>query len=214
MLKRTFKSILSWLLLPIYLPIGIWIRERSPRFGPAANPVSGQYGKGKPKVKLLVVGDSSAASVGIAQAKDGLASQVARWLHEDQNVAVSWKTSGHNSAIAGEVRDIIIPNLPEAEYTHIIMAIGTNDIKNLHTVSRWKKQFGGMIYALRARFPEAQIWWMPIMKMRDVPTIPAPLAFIMQLRTDLLNQKAIELCQERGVHLAPHLTGITPGRFL
>ena len=55
-----------------------------------------------------------------------------------------------------------LPNLSADPWTHIVLAIGTNDTKNFHSVPRFKKEFGGLLYALRAKWPEARVVWSPV----------------------------------------------------
>ena len=198
-------SILSWLCLPIYLVQGIWVRQYSMRLSPASGPRSGQFGDGSADYRILTVGDSSAAAVGIEYTSGALGYQLSEKLHKQTGETVSWHISGHNSAVAGEIRDVVVPHLDPVEYTHIIIMLGTNDIKNLHTVPRWKREFGGLLYALRARFPESKLYWHQAIDINDIPTLPQPLATIMNWRRSLINRKGAQLCVERGVVAIPPL---------
>ena len=196
-------GLLSWLCFPVYLALGIWTRQRSLRLSPAAGPRSGVYGEGAPVHRLLSVGDSSAAGVGLERTEDALVAQAARLLHEDTGETVSWHISGHNSAVAEEVRDAVLPHLEPADYTHILVMVGVNDAKNWHTARRFKKGFGTLLYALRARFPEARLYWFRGIDARMVPALPEPLGWIMNLRIALMNRKGTQLCIERGVTALP-----------
>ena len=199
------NGLVSTLCFPIYLAQGIYVRENSMRLSPAAGPRSGQFGEGVAAVRLLTVGDSSAAAVGIEHTGGAMAPQLARKLHERSGTTVSWHISGHNSAVAQEIRDIVVPNLEPVDYTHIIIMLGTNDLKNWHTSRRFKKAFGGLLYALRTRFPEARIYWPQAMDMRAVPALPQPLAGILNMRRAIINRKGAQLCVERGAVCIPPL---------
>ena len=202
-------GLVSWLCFPLYIAQGIYVREHSMRLSPAAGPRSGQFGEGEATHRLLAVGDSSAAAVGLDETRDALIVQAARMLHEDTGETVSWHVSGHNSAVAEEIRDLVVPNLEPVPYTHIFIMLGTNDMKNWHTTRRWKKGFGGLLYALRTRFPETKIYWHQAIDVQKVPAIPEPLGWIMKLRVGLLNRKGAQLCVERGAVVVPpvHVTG-------
>lgn len=175
------------------------------RLSPASGPRSGKVGRGEAAIRLLTVGDSSAAAVGCQFTHEAMAPQLAAMLHERSGNAVSWHISGHNSAVAGEIRDVVVPNLPAADYTHILIMLGTNDLKNWHTSRRWKKEFGGLLYALRTRFPEAKFYWCQALDMTDVPALPKSLAKIMNMRRALINRKGAQLCVERGAVCVPPL---------
>lgn len=186
------------------------MRQKSLRLSPATGPRSGQFGKGKPTIRLLALGDSSAAAVGIDHTSGAIGPQAARKLHAKSGDTVSWHISGHNSAVAGEIRDHVVPNLSDADYTHILIMLGTNDMKNWHSVSRWKNGFGTLLYAVRARYPEAKIYWHQAIDMRKVPALPATLGFILNLRVRLLNRKGAQLCVERGAICIPPLPIVRP----
>lgn len=206
-------ALVSWLLLPVYAVQGLWVRERSMRLPPAPGPLTGQVGAGEPAVKLLTLGDSTAASVGIASTLDGVTAQLARLVHERTGLAVAWRTSGHNSAVAEEIRDHVVPHIEPRDFTHILITIGTNDTKNFHTLRRWKHGFGGLLYALHARFPDAKLFWSEAVDPRDVPGLPWPLAPIMRLRRDLVNRVGQELCFERGCTSVRPIPDVMPAGF-
>jgi lysophospholipase L1-like esterase len=192
------RAALSWLAFPVYIWQGVGVRLRTERMVPASGPVRGALpGKG-PEVRLLVVGDSSAASVGVKTTDKGLAPVLAGLINERTGLPVAWRKAGFNSATAGQVRDFVVPNLSPEDYSHIVVSIGTNDAKNFHTMRRFKREFGGLIYALKARWPEARIVWSPVVDMRLVPAMPGALGRILEIRASLVNRLATRLCLERG----------------
>ena len=213
---RWLASLVSVAALPVYAVQGMWVRRRVMRLPPAEGPSEGRLGCGPDEtatVRLLVVGDSTAASVGIEDTAHGLAAQLARLVHEGSGRSVRWRASGHNSAVAAEVRDHVVPQIEPRDWTHVFISIGTNDTKNFHSVNRWKKGFGTLLYALRARFPAARLYWSEAVDPREVPGLPAPLAGIMRLRRDLINRKGQELCFERGCTSVPPIPDVMPAGF-
>jgi len=75
--------------------------------------------------------------------------------------------------------------------------IGTNDIKNFHSLPRFKKEFGGLLYALRAKWPDARIVWQPVIALTDVPALPRALARLLETRARAINALGTRLCLER-----------------
>ena len=209
-------SLVSNLLLPVYAAQGLWFRDRVRRMAPAEGPREGWVGLRpgeRADVRLLLVGDSTAASVGIDRSENGLAAQLARLLHRQTGRSVHWRASGHNSAVAADVRDHVVPHIEPRDWTHVLVTVGTNDTKNFHSVGRWKRGFGSLLYALHARFPEARLYWSEAVDPRDVPGLPAPLAQIMRLRRDLINAKAQELCFERDCTSVRPIPDVMPAGF-
>jgi lysophospholipase L1-like esterase len=205
-----FKGLLTWLALPIYVWQGLGVRRRTPRMLPATGPVMHRIEGAEPAISLLVLGDSSAASVGVGRTEHGIAAQLSPLLAARTGRAVRWRSAGFNSATASQIRDHVVPNLSAEPWTHIVLSVGTNDAKNWHSVQRFKKDFGGLLYALAAKWPEARIVWSPVVEFTRVPALPRLLGRILETRAGLINEIGVQLCHERGAIPAPRLPIIDP----
>jgi lysophospholipase L1-like esterase len=190
-------GMLPWLTLPVVIVLGQRARARSPRLLPPPGPLTGAIDGSGAALRLLVLGDSSAAGVGAAHTSECLAPLLAEAMHAKSGRPVFWRMAGANSAIAAELRDHVVPHLPHEAWTHILIAVGTNDAKNYVTVSRFKKGFGGLLYALKSRFPEARIVWSPVIDMRTMPALPVFLGQMLAIRARAINATGAELCRER-----------------
>ena len=203
-------ALLTWLAFPVYVWQGLGVRRRTSRMLPAQGPVMHELAGKTPAISLLVLGDSSAASVGIEQSEYGLAAQLAGLIAERTGQAVRWRAAGFNSATSGQIRDYVLPNLSADPWTHIVLAIGTNDTKNFHSVPRFKKDFGGLLYALRAKWPEARVVWSPVLEFTRAPAMPPLLGKILEIRATEVNKMGVRLCNERGAVPAPRLPITNP----
>ena len=190
-------GLISWFLVPVALIKGLGVRKIAPRLPPPTGRPKGQIGEGPADIRLLVLGDSSAAGVGAERIEDTLGPQIAACWNAATGKPVSWRNAGANSAVTAEVRDHVIPNIEERDFTHVVLTVGTNDAKNFVTRSRFKKGFGGLLYAAHARWPEARISWSPVVDMNHVPALPASLAFVLGLRAGIINAMGVQLCRER-----------------
>lgn len=203
-------ALLTWLAFPIYVWQGVGVRLRTERLLPAKGRVLHRIDGAEPAVGLLVLGDSTAASVGIDDNERGLASHLAALTAERTGRAVRWRTAGFNSATAGRIRDYVVPNLSHEPWTHIVLSVGTNDTKNFHSVPRWDGEFGSLLYAIRAKWPEARIVWSPVIDMTSVPALPRMLAKILEIRAQAINSMGARLCRERGAVAASRLPVMDP----
>ena len=190
-------GLLSWMLVPVAVIKGMGVRRTAPRLPPPRGRPRGQVGEGPAVIRLLVIGDSSAAGVGADRIEDTLGPQLALCLNRTTGKPVSWRNAGANSATAAEIRDHVVPNIEERDFTHVVVAVGTNDAKNYLTKSRFKKGFGGLLYAAHVRWPDARIYWSPVIAMADVSALPPVLAFILGLRVAIINATGRQLCHER-----------------
>lgn len=196
-MKQKFAAALTWFCLPVYIWQGLKIRRETIRPTPPlpqqVMPVEGQG----PPFRLLLIGDSSAAGVGVDDINASLGGQIPQLLARQSGRPVEIEIIGSNSATAGQIRDFVVPHLREQNYTHIIINIGTNDSKNFHTVKRFCKEFGTLLYALNARFPGSNIIWSGIMDMKAIPALPSPLNKILGIRSRALMACGEKLCRER-----------------
>lgn len=212
-MNDVLAAALSWLLVPVALYQGLGVRRRTPRLAPPRGAQLGRVGDASPAWRLLVIGDSSAAGVGAERVSETLAPQLARIIHLQTNEAVAWRAAGANSAIASEIRDHIVPNIEARDFTHIVLAVGTNDMKNYLSAKQFKKGFGSLLYSIHARWPQATVIWSPVVDMRDVPAMPWLLARIMAMRTQLINGMGARMCRERQAIAATPLPINGPGGF-
>lgn len=207
----------SWALLPVYVWQGLKARGRIERMPPPPGPLTGAVGiadaRTEAEIRLLVLGDSAAAGVGVDAIADSLAPKLAERIFAVTGQSVFWRTAGSNSAVSSDVRDLIVPNLARDAYTHIVVMIGTNDAKNFHSARRFKRGFGGLLYALRARWPGARIVWSPPVDFLRVPALPKGLARVLELRAAIIRRVGARLCLERGAVAATTLPRVEPAGF-
>lgn len=199
MLRETLRALYSWVMLPVYVGQGIAVRLKIERLLPHDLPVTGTAGAdhaGEP-MRLLVIGDSTVASVGMEVIEDTFARNIAEAAAARHRRPVHWRAAGANSATSGQLRDFVVPHVEGRDFTHVFLSVGINDMKNFHLVSQFKKTFGTLLYVLRTRYPSASIVWTPIPDMRDCPALPKLLAEVLNARADLINAMGVRLCHER-----------------
>ena len=204
------SPLLTWLALPVYVWQGVGVRLRTERMRPADGPTEGQVEGAEPALSLLVLGDSSAASVGVEHTGDGVAFHLAHLMAAQTGRAVKWRSAGFSSAVSDQLRDFVVPNLAPDAWSHIVLMVGTNDTKNFHTISRFKKAFGGLLYALRAKWPGVRIVWSPVAEFALMPALPKMLGRILEARAVAMNRLGGRLCHERGAVPATRLPVTDP----
>jgi lysophospholipase L1-like esterase len=193
----------TWFALPVYVWQGLGVRRRTKRLSPPHNPGSLSFpGKGE-AIRLLILGDSSAAGVGVDAIDKSFAGFLPRLLSERSGRPVHARIAGMNSATAAHIRDHAVPHIEPRDFDYIALNIGTNDAKNFHTGRRFCRDFGTLLYALKARFPHATIIWSGVLDLEKVPALPRPLARILGIRSRIIDANGRALCHERGA-LAPH----------
>ncbi len=137
--SKPFHPLVSWLLYPVYAWQGIGVRLKTERMLPPAGLPVGEIAGKDPAIRLLVLGDSSSAGVGVSDAWQGLCVRLAVHLQGRTGRKVIWRAAGFNSATSGQLRDHVVPNLERGLWTHIVLTTGTNDTKNFHSTLRFKR---------------------------------------------------------------------------
>lgn len=76
---------------PLLLAQAVYTRRSTPRLPEAAGPRRGSVGRGSPGLGLLILGDSSAAGVGVATQDEALAGRLSRALAQHLGRRVRWQ---------------------------------------------------------------------------------------------------------------------------
>lgn len=120
------------LLGPILLAQGKWLRKTAlrlpeaagPRLGVEAPPAGAVMGE---PLSLLVVGDSSAAGVGVEHQEQALALPLARHLAARSGRPVAWRLVAQSGVNSLEALDLLARH-EIGPATVLVVALGTNDV--------------------------------------------------------------------------------------
>ncbi|WP_068318154.1 SGNH/GDSL hydrolase family protein [Polycladidibacter hongkongensis] len=206
-------QIKSLALLPLYIFEGLRARRNQLRLPPAKGPVSGSIEGEGDTLRLLVIGDSSVAGVGMDHTSAGLTASLAADLSKRTKQPVEWRACGANSATSEDLRVNVLPYTPQETFSHIYISIGFNDLKNFRSASAFKRSFGGLLYGLRTKYPGANIYWSNIMSPKQVPALSKGLAYVLFFRRQIINKVGRTMCNERTATHLPVMPNIGPEHF-
>jgi len=175
------RRLLFWGLLPLVLPQALWVRTRAPCFPAAAGPARGSHGSGRP-CRLLAIGDSIVAGVGVPTLGDALAGRVAAALATRLPRRVDWEARGQVGATSRRVLEQLVPALPLQPYDVIVVSVGVNDVTSLERSNRWAESLGELLDALREHSPDAAIGLSGLPPLAGFPLLPQPLRALFGMR--------------------------------
>jgi lysophospholipase L1-like esterase len=182
---RRVLSLAPWLLAPVALPQGLRLRRTALRL-PAAQGEVGEIGFSTPDaepLRVVVVGDSVAAGVGLDHHEASMAGLVAQGLAERHGRPATWTVIGVSGATAGEATQLFAGR-PELETADVVLiSIGVNDTKNLHPARRWRRELGELLDAVLDAAPRADVLLFGIPPMDRLPALPRPLADFLGARS-------------------------------
>lgn len=114
---------------PLLLPQSMWLKRTALRLPEPAGPREGKVGGGEPRLKLLVVGDSSAAGVGVADQAQALALPLARCLADRLGATIDWQLVARAGVNTAEARALVEQAaLRSADV--VVTALGVNDVSS------------------------------------------------------------------------------------
>jgi len=164
-------------LSPLLVAQAVTTRRRAPVLPEAAGPRDGVVGVGS-TCRVLIVGDSSAAGVGVATQDLALAGHLSRTLAGAAGVQVHWRLvarSGINSAQALA--------LVQAEATgsadFAVVVLGVNDVVDQVPSHRAVRRRAALADWLLAERGVGHVVFAPLPPMHQFPLLPQPLRWIL-----------------------------------
>lgn len=173
---RKFSSVRFWLgavtaipLLPVLYFQGRAVRKKVPRLPEATGP-EGIAGESLTRNhRVLFIGESTFAGVGVATHAEGLAGTLAKELATQFRSQIHWKVFARSGYTARKIRERIIPQLAGEEADLIVVGLGGNDAFNLNLPCYWKLQIRRLIAGLRRQFKTTPIVFAHMPPIKDFP---------------------------------------------
>lgn len=156
---------------------GGWVALRTPRLPEAAGPRAGRLGEGPP-LRLLIVGDSSAAGVGVAVQDAALSGRLAGALAGD--FAVEWRLIAHSGATtAAALKRLRTEIAPGTGFDAAVLALGVNDVIRQVPLDRWLAEQEMLHHHLTSALGVRFIYASGVPPMGRFPALPATLAALL-----------------------------------
>jgi hypothetical protein len=126
---------------PVLVTQGPFIKFRTPRLQEPKSARMGVIGQG-PDLCLLIVGDSSAAGVGVATQSQALSGRLAYGL--SPYAQLDWQLV----ARCGDTTPMSLKRVKAAQPRRTDVALGVNDIMRGTRLSRWLEQTDALVHRL------------------------------------------------------------------
>jgi lysophospholipase L1-like esterase len=165
-------------LLPVLLAQGRRVRDSALKLPEAAGERHGVAGTGHVALRVLIVGDSSAAGVGVGTQDDAFAGQLAQALAERTGAAVGWQlvaTSGHTAGDAA--RALAGATLQTADL--LVTALGVNDVVGQTRAAAFLAALDEIHALAVTRAQVTHTWHCGLPPMGTFPLLPPPLRWIL-----------------------------------
>lgn len=162
---------------PVLLAQARWLRATALRLPEAAGPRSGVEGEGGmpgPPLRILIVGDSSAAGVGVEEQAHALAQPLARLLSAVTRRRVAWQLIAKSGVNAREALALLMRSeVAPADY--LVTALGTNDVTSQSKPDSFLRDYMALAEHLRERTGAVGMVITGLPPLRILPAVPHPL---------------------------------------
>ena len=185
---------------PVIYAQGKRLRRETPRLPDAAQPWSGHVPApagsapttpGVPSpLRVLVLGDSTAAGVGADTQDQALPGNLARELSARWHVAVDWRAMGENGATARDLVERFLDDAVAEPYDFVFLTIGANDALGLRSRGAFGGDIRRIIARLREAHPDATIMMSSLPAFFRFELLPHPLKWNLYLHSQSLEAEA------------------------
>ncbi len=190
--KYFFGALISIPLLPLMYFQGKQIRKKVPTL-PEAKGIEGRSpGSSEKKLRILAIGESTIAGVGVKTHEKGFAGTLANELASKLGTQISWKVYAKSGYTAKKITEKIIPTIQEKDVDAIIIGLGGNDAFTLNTPWKWKNDIRDLIIALQSRFKNGSIIFTNMPPIKEFPAFTSTVKFVLGNLVEILGEELEE----------------------
>lgn len=198
---------------PVLVAQGRRLRRDTQRLPDAASPWQGTVAGPRP-LRLLVLGDSTAAGVGADTQDDALPGHLGRELAARTGRGVTWCAIGENGADARELIERYLDDATSAPYDVVFLSVGANDALGIRSRGAFARDIRQLLGRLRAASPDAVILVSSLPAFFRFELLPQPLKWNLYLHsTSLENGARAVVATMADVHMSPPPPPYTDGFF-
>ena len=180
----------SLALFPLVALQGAVTRRRVPCLPPVQPPHHGVVpGRGS-TIRLLAIGESTVAGVGLAHSEETVAATTARALARRTQRPVAWQGLGLSGATVNQAAERLLPRMACEAADLLIISFGVNDTLAYRSPSTFAGDLAALVTAARARIGDAVVVITGVAPLACFPALPWPLRTILNWRSVALQEAA------------------------
>jgi lysophospholipase L1-like esterase len=177
-LRYYLGIVLAIPLLPILYFQAKKIRKEVPNLPEARDPKGYIKTASEKTLKILAIGESTIAGVGIDFHKNGFIGALAHEIAATKNISILWRVYAKSGYTAKMVRKRIVPNIEESNADIIVIGLGGNDAFKLNSPDLWMFQINLLIKKLKRKYPKTPIYFTNMPPIKEFPAFTKTMKFI------------------------------------
>lgn len=178
-------------LSPLLLMQGLYVRKITPRLPEPLGEREGEKGSGA-TLRLLILGDSAAAGVGVSQQSEALSGQLMNQLSADYHL--TWQLWAKNGQGSNEIIHLL-KQQKQKTYDVVLISIGVNDVTGGLSLKKWLSQSNQIVELLKTKFLAQHIIFTALPPMHLFPALPQPLRWVLGFRAKQFNLALKEITE-------------------
>ena len=198
---------------PVLYAQGKRLRRDTPILPDAAGPWSGSVA-GPDPLRLLVLGDSTAAGVGARTQAEGLPGNLAHELSERWGRGVSWRAVGESGASSRDLLERFMGEAVSGPSDFVFLTVGANDALGIRSRAAFGRDIRSLLGKLREANPDATIMMSSLPAFFRFELLPQPLKRTLYRHSTSLEAEARRVAATvPGVIMCPPPPPYTEGFF-
>ena len=177
-------KIISLAMAPVLFTQGYFVKRNTLELPEAEGERTGISGTGRKNLRLMILGDSAAAGVGVANQSQALSGQILK------NMAPDFQIHWQLIATSGASTESTITTLNELQakaFDIVIISLGVNDVTGNISMRRCQQYHRELVALLKEKFSIKYIIYSAIPPMHLFPALPHPLRWYLGSRAKRLN---------------------------
>jgi lysophospholipase L1-like esterase len=158
-------------LSPVLLMQAVRVRSRALQLPEASGPREGISGSG-PELSLVILGDSSAAGVGVDHQDQALTGQLTALL--SQEFTLNWRLIAKTGATTGSTLKHL-EGYTGSPVDVVVTALGVNDVTHAVPFAVWRKRQQALLMRIDQLFAPRILYMSGVPPLGQFPILPQPL---------------------------------------
>ena len=188
-LRYYLGVILAVPLLPVLYFQGKKIRKNVPNLPEAKNPKGYLKTTSENTLKMLVIGESTIAGVGVDFHENGFTGALAKEISNKTESSILWRVYAKSGYTAKMVRKKIIPTIEDSTADLIVVGLGGNDAFKLNSPDVWIFQINLLIKTLKRKFPKTPIYFTNMPPIKEFPAFTNTIKFVIGNLVEILGER-------------------------
>ncbi|WP_194777342.1 SGNH/GDSL hydrolase family protein [Pararhodonellum marinum] len=192
-IKYLLGAVLAFPFLPLLYFQGKHIRTNIPRLPEAKGPRGESGLEFNQIVRVMFIGESTIAGVGVETHEEGFAGSFALEFSDRIEKQISWQVYAKSGYTAHQVHTKILPQLKGPNPDLIVIGLGANDAFRLSSPKKWKQEVSAVIKGLQERFGHCPIIFTNMPPIKEFPAFTPLIKTVVGNLVELLGQELEKL---------------------